>query len=124
MEAVAKKLQTFSEAETARRRAVTGLRNLGREDEADRYDGMSAPEYAEEKGIELVENPLRRRNRMAKAKSVSTLRDENAELKDRISELEDENENLQDQLDQITDIVAPEEEGEDEDLDDGDDDLD
>ncbi|HEV2173477.1 MAG TPA: hypothetical protein VGR71_07915, partial [Nitrospira sp.] len=103
---MAKKLKTLSEAESARRRAVTGLHNLGREDEADRYDGMSAREYAEEKGIELVENP-RRRNCMAKPKSASTLRDENAELKDRISELEDENENLQDQLDQITEIVSP-----------------
>jgi hypothetical protein len=39
---------------------VTGLRNLGRDDEADRYDTMSANEYAEEKGFEIVGNPGRR----------------------------------------------------------------
>lgn len=123
---MAKKRKTLSEAETARRRAVTGLRNLGRDDEADRYDSMSADEYAEDKGIELVENPFgRRRSNMARQKGPAELRAEIAELKDQVTELEGENENLQDQLDQITDIVAPEEEGEDEDLDDdSDDDLD
>ena len=60
------KLMTESEAETARRRAVTGLRNLGKEDEAERFDGMSATEYAEHKGIELRENPKRRTTIMAK----------------------------------------------------------
>jgi len=124
---VAKKLKTLSEAETARRRAVTGLRNLDRDDEADRYDSISANEYAEDKGIELVENPFGRRRSMARQKSSAELRAEISELKDQVTELEGENENLQDQLDQITDIVAPEEEEDDDDeeLDDnGDDDLD
>lgn len=124
---MAKKLKTLSEAETARRRAVTGLRNLDRDDEADRYDSISANEYAEDKGIELVENPFGRRRSMARQKSSAELRAEISELKDQVTELEGENENLQDQLDQITDIVAPEEEEDDDDeeLDDnGDDDLD
>ena len=88
---------------------------------------LAKHEYAEDKGIELVENPFGRRYGMARQKSSTELRTEIAELKEQVTELEDENENLQDQLDQITDIIAPEqgeeEEEEDEDLDD-DDDLD
>ena len=75
------KLMTESEAETARRRAVTGLRNLGKEDEAERFDGMSATEYAEHKGIELRENPKRRTTIMAK-KTAPQLRAELDEAND------------------------------------------
>lgn len=84
--AVAKKLKSLSEAETARRRAVTGLRNLGRYDEVDRYESMSAHEYAEDKGIELVENPFGRRYGMARQKSSTELRTEIAELKEQVTD--------------------------------------
>ena len=48
------KLKTLSEAETTHRRAVTGLRNLGRDADADRIDALSTHEYAAEKGFEIV----------------------------------------------------------------------
>jgi hypothetical protein len=42
----------------ARRRAITGLRNLGWDEDADRIEDLSAREYADEKGFEIVENPV------------------------------------------------------------------
>ncbi|MEP6539756.1 MAG: hypothetical protein ABJF23_30785, partial [Bryobacteraceae bacterium] len=51
--------------------AVTGLRNLGKEDEAERFDDMTATDYAEHKGIELRENPSRRTTIMAKKTAPS-----------------------------------------------------
>jgi hypothetical protein len=93
------KVKTLSEAETVRLRAVTGLTNLGRDDEADRIDGLSAREYAEEKGWRIIENPTRR---MIMATS--------RQLKKRIAELEEENGALQERLDSISEIVGGEEE--------------
>ena len=107
------KFKTLSEAETARRRAVTGLHNLGRDDEADTYEGMDAREYAEEKGIEIVENPLRRKLVMAKVtKSRAELEDELEALRTENDDLQESVEDLQGQLDDIAEIVSPEEEDE------------
>lgn len=107
------KLKTLSEAETARRRAVTGLRNLGRDEDADRIEDMSTREYAEKKGFEIVENPNARRCGMAKRiKSREELLAENEELKAENAELEETVEELEGQLDDISDIISPEEEGE------------
>src|SRR5258706_13060528 len=109
------KLKTLSEAETARRLAVTGLRNFGRADDADRYEDMSPREYADEKGFEIVENP--RRISMAR-QSASGLRDQIADLKDRVRELEDQNETLTEKLDNISDVLETDEsEDEDDDSD-------
>ena len=119
------KIATLSEAETKRRQAVTGLRNLGRDEDADRIEGLSAREYAAEKGIEIIENPRRRNRAMARRNQTRTdlqseidaLREENQDLQDTVDE-------LQGQLDDISDIVSPSDEDEDdEDSDDtGDDD--
>jgi hypothetical protein len=120
------KLKTLSEAESARRRAITGLRNLGRDEEAERYESMSARDYAEEKGVELVENPFQRSCSMARQKTPAELRAEIAELKDQVTTLEDENEDLQSQIDEIAQIAggdvdteedSEEEEGDEDDLD-------
>jgi hypothetical protein len=43
------KAKTISEVETARRRAITGLRNLGLVGQAAHVEGLSAKDYAEEK---------------------------------------------------------------------------
>lgn len=67
-------------------------------------------DYAARRKIQIV-NP-RRRLEMAK-KTIEDYRAEVADLKDQISELGEDNESLQDQLDQIGDIVAGEEEEED-----------
>src|SRR2546422_2925517 len=105
------KLKTLSEAETARRRAVTGLRNLGRDEDADRIDSLSTREYAEEKGFEIIENPRRRNCFMARrTKSREELEAELEELKAENEELQSENEELQDQIDAVAEAIGVEEE--------------
>jgi len=117
-------LKTLSEAETARRRAVTGLRNLGRDDEADEIEEMSTDEYAAKKGFEIVENPSKRRKcimaRRMKSRAeleaeLESLQSENAELSETVDE-------LQGQLDEIGGILGADDE--DEEDDEEDDDLD
>ena len=113
------KLKTLSEAETARRGAITGLRNLGRDDDADRIEGMSTREYAAEKGVEIIAentNPHRRMTMPRKSKEAII-----AELTDRLSDLEDENQQLTDQLEQIQDVLSGPDEDEDDDGDEEDD---
>jgi predicted AlkP superfamily phosphohydrolase/phosphomutase len=98
------KVKTLSEAETARRRAVTGLRNLGRDDDADRIDALSTTEYAAEKGFEIVgenANPHRRTTMPRKSKD-----DIIENLKDQVADLEAENEELQGQLEEISDVIS------------------
>ena len=77
------KVQTLAQAETARRRAVVGLRNLGRDDDADHFEGMSTEEYAEERGIEIVPNPQRRSER--RIPNMATSAPSKADLQDQIS---------------------------------------
>jgi tripartite-type tricarboxylate transporter receptor subunit TctC len=118
---VAKKsIMTLSEAETARRRAATGLRNLGDAEAAEKFERMSAREYAADRGVEIIEgNP--RSYRMAHKTQAEVIDD----LRDQIQELESENEELQDRLDAAADAIAGEEEAEDEsDLEEADDDAD
>src|SRR4051794_7175906 len=81
------KLMSPAQAETARRRAVTGLRNLGKDDDADRFDSMDAREYAEQKGIEIHENPTRSTH-MAGRKTAAQLKAELEEANDYIEQLE------------------------------------
>ena len=107
------KVKTLSEAETARRRAVTGLLNLGRDEDADRIDSLSTQEYADEKGFEIIENPRRRNCFMAKrTKSREELEAELEELKAENQELQSENEELQDQIDAVAEAIGVEEEDE------------
>ncbi len=91
--------------ESRKAQAVRFTRDvLGDDDRADEIEGESVEDYAERKHIKLVNpggEPIM---------SVQTRR----ELLDRIKELESENEDLQTKLDDIADLVAPEEEDEDE----------
>jgi hypothetical protein len=48
------KQMTLEQADAARRRAVTMLENFDDSEGADEFDSMSASEYAEHKGIEIV----------------------------------------------------------------------
>ena len=109
------KLKTLSEAETARRRAVTGLHNLGRDEDADRIDSLSAREYADEKGFEIIENPGRRRIMPRRVKSREELETELEDLQAENAELQETVEELQGQIDDISEIVSPEEEEEEDD---------
>jgi len=109
------KLKTLSEAETARRLAVTGLHNLGRDEDADRIESLSAREYADEKGFEIIENPSRKRRIMPRRmKSREELQAELEELRSENVELQAENEDLQDQIDAVAEAIGVEEEEDDE----------
>jgi len=95
------KQMTEEEAEVYQQKAIRGLENLGLEDEADDVADLTPAEYAEEKGIEIL-NPKRRATNMASKQ----------ELERQVRELEEENEELQGRLDEVLDIVAPPEEEE------------
>jgi hypothetical protein len=98
------KIKTLSQAETARRRAVTGLRNLGRDEDAGRIESLSARQYADEKGFEILgenTNPYWRKSMPRKTKDEII-----AELRDEVADLEDENQELQGRLDEISDVVS------------------
>ena len=79
-----------SEAESKRLKAIDFLRRIGKDDDADRFEDMSADEYAEHKGAHLLENPyVKRRGRtnMAKRKTeLDQAQDDIGEVKDILQE--------------------------------------
>ena len=65
------------------------MRRLGNDNAADEFDGMSTEEYAEHKGVELLENPgTRNIIIMANAKTATQLKAELTEANDYIEQLE------------------------------------
>jgi hypothetical protein len=77
------RLLTRSEAETKRRKAVEFLKRIGNDDAAERFDAMTPEDYAEHKGVELIENPLRRKIAMAETGPTK------AELSETLDQIED-----------------------------------
>ena len=100
---------TRAQLESRKEKAVRFTRDvLDDPDRADEIADESLEDYAEMRGIQITNPPLRRRIAiMATPKSK-------AELEAEIDDLKDENAELQDQLDTIADIVAPADEDEDE----------
>jgi predicted RNase H-like nuclease (RuvC/YqgF family) len=104
---------TRDQLQSRKDKAVRFVRDvLDDPDRAEEIAEESLEEYAARRKIQIT-NPHRRAT-MAK-KTIEDYRAENADLKDQIGELEEENENLQEQLDTIGDIVAGEEEAEEDD---------
>ena len=112
------KIKTISEVEAARRRAITGLRNLGLDEQAVHVEGLSSRQYAEEKGFEIVGcNPMNKRAAMAGKMTRAELEDRVTELEtelddvqEQLGEVEEERDQLQEQVDSIAEIVGGEEE--------------
>ena len=105
---------TRSQLESRKEKAVRFVRDvLGDPDRAEEIAEEPLEHYAERRKIQIT-NPSKRRNGIMATKQ---------ELEDRVGELEQENADLQDQLDAIADIVAPEDEN-DQDAGDDDDDED
>lgn len=101
---------TPSEAETKRRKAVEFLRRIGHDDDAERFEGMDAAEYAEHKGAQIFENPTR----SSTMKRVKT----KAEIEAELESANDYIEELETKLDSIAGIASgdeDEEEGDDDD---------
>jgi hypothetical protein len=106
------KFMTLGEAETKRQKAVSFLRRIGQDEDAERFEGMDARQYAEHKGAELVANPNRSYTTMPRGKSKAELQAELDEAQDHIEELEAK-------LDDIAGLASGEdEEEENEDLED------
>ena len=82
------KSMTRSEAEAKGQKAVEFLRRIGREDDADQFEAMDAAEYAEHRGAELIENPLRRKVMRPTNHSKSKLQAELDNANEYIEELE------------------------------------
>lgn len=80
---------------------------LGDSDRADEIRSESIEDYAERRKFEIANPP--RRATMPRTKTVDDYREQVEDLKEQVRDLEDENETLQDQLDSIAEIVAPEE---------------
>ena len=95
---------TEGEAETKRLKAVDFLRRIGQDDDADRFEGMTAAEYAEHKGAELLDNPHRRKT-MARTRTKSK-----AQLESELDEANDYIEELEGKLDDIAGIASDEDE--------------
>ena len=108
---------TRSEAEAKRQKAVEFLRRIGREDDGEQFEDMDAAEYAEHKGAELLENPLRKNVMPQTKKSASKLQAELDNANQYIEELEDK-------LDSIAGIATGDEDEDEDETSDSDDDQD
>jgi hypothetical protein len=109
------KTLTSAQLQSRKEKAARFTRDvLGDPDRADEIADESLEDYAARRKIQIT-NPPRKRNVI-----VATNKSK-AELEAEIDDLKDENAELQDQLDTIADIVAPADEEEDDDSQDGDD---
>lgn len=120
------KQRTYEQVLTAQRRAVSAATNLREDDElADELDALTPEEYAERKGIEIVENPPRRA--INRRKTTMTVREYRTKLIEKdalITELQEENDELHDTLAEIKGLVASDDEDEDGEIVDAEDDED
>lgn len=92
-----KKQGTLSEIVTTQEKSAIAHENLRDDPEtADEIRSMSPREFAEWRGIEVIENPTKRENTMAKIRSsaalqrqVSALEEENSRLRGLLAEFAD-----------------------------------
>ena len=83
------KFMTAGEAETKRQKAVEFLRRIGNDDLAGEFASMSPAEYAEHKGVQLMQNPDRKRKMATNNKSKADLeQDLEEDANDYIDQLE------------------------------------
>jgi predicted RNase H-like nuclease (RuvC/YqgF family) len=105
------KSKSLDEIERMRAKAIRFVADvLGDEDRAAEIEAESPEDYAARKKISII-NPKRG---YSMARTIQSYKDEIEGLKDEISELEDTNEELETQLDEISEIISPEEQEEDE----------
>jgi hypothetical protein len=91
---------TLDQLESRKAQAVRFTRDvLGDDDRADEIEDESPADYAERRGIQIVNPSGTKRTTVANGQTK-------AELQAQIDDLLDENQELQDQLDAIADIVG------------------
>lgn len=110
---MAGKYRTEDQVQTAKERAVRFVRDvLGDEDRAEEIADESLDEYAERKGLEIIENPHRHHPRMDHTLSYQNMT--KADLIQRLEEVEGELEEATDRLNSIAEIVSDEEDDDEE----------
>jgi len=80
---------TRSEAEAKRQQAIEFLRRIGNDESAERFEGMTAEQYAEHRGAELLQNSktIRRKDM---ARETGPTKAELSDVLDEISDLAEE----------------------------------
>lgn len=102
-----KKVMTTQQAEVSKAKGVNFLRNvIGDDDHADDLEDESLSEWAERKGVRIIENPKRKG-----AKIMATKQ----QLEDRVAELEAELDEYTDRENRILDALGVELDDEDSD---------
>jgi hypothetical protein len=84
---VAKNRMTLDAVDSARRRVVTMFANFGEAASAAEFDAMTAEEYAERKGIEVINSNPKRRRRTGK---MSMNRKQHEQLRSYINSITDD----------------------------------
>ena len=106
------KTKTYDHVLAMKAKAVRFVRDvLEDDDRADEIEDETPEEYAERKGIRIVENPSDGQLRFERSTTMPT----KEELEERVAELEEENATLNDKLDSILTIAGCEPELEDDD---------
>lgn len=114
---MAKKLWTQSESERKRRQAVEFLERIG--GDSSKFEEMSAAEYAQSRGAELLPNPSKRRIAVTKSELTQTL-DQLADGLDEALDPELTREELVAKVKELSDFASGEEAEDEDDEDDGD----
>jgi len=98
---VAKNALTADQVQAKKAKAVQFLRDVvGDDDKADEFEDMDLDEYADHKGITIIN---RGGTKMANGNGDPRTK---AELLDELDQLQQENQDLQDSLNAVYDIVA------------------
>lgn len=108
---MAKKFLTESEAESRRLKAVEFMGRVG--GDVAKFESMSPAEYAEGRGFELLQNPLRRVATMTKQELAATL-DEVADGLDECLDPSLTREEVIQKVQELSDLAAGEETEDDE----------
>lgn len=100
------KIKTLDQVEAIKAKAVRFVRDVLRDEvRAEEIEDESPEDYAERKGVEIIQpNPIRKRYTCMPTGPTK------AAMEARIEELEAENEELQEKLNSISEIVSDEEE--------------
>jgi len=110
-----------TEEETKRRKAVEFLRRVGRDEDAARFESMTAGEYAEHRGAELAQN-FKSKRRAVMQQTAGVTKAELSDILDQITDLAEEaldpeltREEVVAKVKEISDAASGEEDEDDED---------
>lgn len=106
----------LKQIDTLRKRTALGFRNLQQDDNmADEIEEMTPEEFAEWKGIEIINNPSKttKQRRFSEMPASKPISERLREKEDIIDDLEEENQGLRDTLAEIRGIVSDDDDDDD-----------